>query len=325
MHTHAASPRVTPMVADVFDPASNPYTRDRSAENAATDHANAKIYPPRMHNLDVRRQAMKDMQVDIHVIAPAPPQQHYWAEEELQVALSRAQNDDLAALAAQDPAHFIAMGTLPMRFPARAIDEAIRGVEALGLRGFQINSFVEALELSDPAFDPLYAKLAAMRVPLFIHPLGFSHGHRFAPFFMVNTVGQPLEETIAISHFIMGGVIERHPDLEIIIAHGGGYYPFCAGRADHAWKVRPEVRKLCPQPPSAYLKHFWYDTCVFDPVLVRHLVEIVGAERVMLGSDYPFDMGDTDPVGTVDRAGLSAGDRQKIIYDNAARLFRIGS
>lgn len=171
------------------------------------------------------------------------------------------------------------MGTLPMRFPNRAVDEAVHAVETLRLRAFQIDSRVEARELSDPVFDPLHRKLAELRAPLFIHPLGFSHGKRFGEFFMVNTVGQPLEETLAISHVIMGGVLERRPDLDIIIAHGGGFLPYYAGRFDHAWKSRPEMRKLCPQPPSAYLRRLWYDTCAFDPVLIARLIETVGAER----------------------------------------------
>ena len=323
MHTHALSRRVNPLIADVFDPKSNPYIRDMSPESATTDVEQGKIVPERMLNLDERRSTMKRMGVDVQVIAPAPAQQHYWADEERQVALSRVQNEDLAALAAQDSKRFVAMGTLPMRFPKRAIDEAVHSVETLGLRAFQIDSRVEALELSDPSFDPLYKRLAELRAPLFVHPLGFSHGQRLSPFFMVNTVAQPLEETIAISHFILGGVLDRHPDLHVIIAHGGGFYPFYAGRFDHAWKARPEVRKLCPQAPSTYLTRFWYDTCVFDPVLIARLVETVGADRVMLGSDYPFDMGDDDPVGTFDKAGIKAADRKRVLHDNAARLFRI--
>lgn len=323
MHTHALSRRVNPLIADVFDPKSNPYIRDMSPESAATDVEQGRIVPERMLNLDERRSTMKRMGVDVQVIAPAPAQQHYWADEERQVALSRVQNEDLAALAAQDSKRFVAMGTLPMHFPKRAIDEAVHAVETLGLRAFQIDSRVEALELSDPSFDPLYKRLAELRAPLFVHPLGFSHGQRLGPFFMVNTVAQPLEETIAISHFILGGVLDRHPDLHVIIAHGGGFYPFYAGRFDHAWKARPEVRKLCPHPPSAYLKRFWYDTCVFDPVLIARLVETVGADRVMLGSDYPFDMGDDDPVGTFDKAEIAGTERQRIVHDNAARLFRI--
>src|SRR5690606_4438736 len=129
-------------------------------------------------------------------------------------------------------------------------------------------------------------------VPLFLHPLGFSHGSRLSPFFMINSVGQPLEELIAAMHLISGGVLDRHPELKVVIAHGGGYLPFYVGRLDHAWKVRPEVQALTPEPPSAYLKRMWFDTCIFRADHLASLVELVGIDKVMLGSDYPFDMGD---------------------------------
>jgi aminocarboxymuconate-semialdehyde decarboxylase len=323
MHSHALSSRVEPLVAGKYDPMNNPYRRDMSMQSRVTDAEQNKILPGKMLDISARRAAMQEMGVDVQVIIPAPAQQHYWADEELLVALSRVQNEDIAALVAKDPAHFAGMGTLPMRFPARAIEEAVHGVETLGLRGFQIDTRVEALELSDAAFDPLYARLAQLKVPLFVHPLGFSHGQRLGDFFMVNGLGQPIEEAIAISHFIMGGVMDRHPELDLVIAHGGGFLPFYTGRMDHVWKVRPEVRRLTADAPSTYLKRMYFDTCVFSPHLVELLVEVAGADRVMMGSDYPFDMGDPDPVGTVRATKLSDADKEKLLCGNAARLFRI--
>lgn len=324
MHTHALSKRVEPLVAGHYDPMDNPYRRDMSPASRETDAEQGKLLPGLMLDIVKRREMMAKMRVDFQVIAPAPAQQNYWADEELQSALSRAQNEDIAALVAQDLAHFAGIGTLPMRFPVRAVEEAVHAVEQLGLRGFQIDTRVENLELSDAAFNPLYARLAKLRVPLFIHPLGFSHGQRLGDFFMVNSVGQPIEETIAISHFIMGGILDRHPDLDVIIAHGGGFYPFYAARMDHAWRVRPEVRRLTTDAPSTYLKRLWFDTCVFSADLIDNLVKTVGVDRVMMGSDYPFDMGDPDPVGLVNNAKLSETDRQKVLFGNASRLFKIG-
>jgi aminocarboxymuconate-semialdehyde decarboxylase len=324
MHTHALSKRVEPLVAGHYDPMDNPYRRDMSPASRETDAEQGKLLPGLMLVLAKRREMMAKMGVDFQVIAPAPAQQNYWADEDLQCALSRVQNEDIAALVAQDPAHFAGMGTLPMRFPARAAEEAAYAVEQLGLRGFQIDTRIENLELSHASFDSLYARLARLRVPLFVHPLGFSPGQRLGDFFMVNSVGQPIEETIAISHFIMGGILDRHPDLDVVIAHGGGFYPFYAARLDHAWKVRPEVRRLTADAPSTYLKRLWFDTCVFSSDLIDSLVKTVGVDRVMMGSDYPFDMGDPDPVGLVNKAKLSETDRQKVLFGNASRLFKIG-
>jgi aminocarboxymuconate-semialdehyde decarboxylase len=266
------------------------------------------------------------MRVDMQVVSPAPAQQHYWADAALAREVSRVQNDRIAAMVAEAPDRFVGVGTLPMQTLDEAIIEARRGVDELGLRGFQIDSRVESRELSDPAFDPLWDCLAKLDVPLFIHPLGFSHGARLGPFFMVNTVGQPLEEIIAINHLIFGGILDRHPALKVIIAHGGGYFPFYLGRIEHAWKVRPELHRLCAEPPSRYLPRMWFDTCVFRPEEVETLVGLAGSGRVMLGSDYPFDMGDEDPVGLVEKcSSLSDVDRDNILRGTAAALFKIPS
>ncbi len=324
MHTHTFCPSVEELVAGKNDPQANLYRRYMSEESRATDAANKAIYRPKLSGLDVRRADMQRMGVDFQVVSPAPAQQNYWADEELQIALSRMQNDYIAKFVAADSGHFAAIGTLPMRYPERALEEAVRGVEELGLRGFQIDTRVNAIELSDPMFTPLWSRLEALGAPLFIHPLGFSDGQRLSPFFMVNSVGQPLEELLAAMHMISGGVLDRHPQLKVVVAHGGGYLPFYVGRLDHAWKVRPEVRALTAQPPSAYLSRMWFDTCVFRPDHLSALVDLVGQSRVMLGSDYPFDMGDEDPVAIVTACKtLDAAAREAILSQNARELFKL--
>lgn len=323
-HTHTFCPPVEALVAGRFDPKVIPYKRDMSPESKAVDAEQGKLLAEPFNKVERRLADMARMRVDRQVIAPAPGQQHYWADGDLNDELSRMQNDHVAALVAQAPDQFVGLGTLPMVDPARAENEAIRAAGEKGLRGFQIDTRVNERELSDPAFDRLWARLTALQTPLIIHPLGFSHGERLGPFFMVNTVGQPLEETIAFHHFVFGGVLDRHPDLKVLICHGGGYVPSYVGRLDHAWKHRPELRRLTADPPSAYLRRFWFDTCVFRTDLIENLVALAGADKVLLGSDYPFDMGDLDPVGLVEScSGLDAAARRLILADNARTLFRI--
>ncbi|MEO3388182.1 amidohydrolase family protein [Mesorhizobium sp. CAU 1741] len=322
MHTHTLCPDVEPLVHGKYDPQANPYRRDMSAESRVTDGERKPTYGPMLKDPQRRIADMERMKVNFQVVAPAPAQQHYWADEELLVKLSMVQNDHVAGLVAGHPKHFAGMGTLPMAFPAAAAAEAERAVGELGLRGFQIDTRVNDHELSEPAFDPVWKTLARLGVPLFLHPLGFSHGQRLSPFFMINSVGQPLEELLAAMHLISGGVLDRHPGLKVVIAHGGGYLPFYVGRLDHAWKVRPEVRALTPEPPSAYLKRMWFDTCIFRADHLASLVELVGIERVMLGSDYPFDMGDEDPTAIVmECAALDDAGRDRILSGNARQLF----
>lgn len=322
-HAHTLCPAVNGRVAGAIRPDSVPYQRDMSAESKEIDHAQFPTLGPRFNDVEVRRGIMASMRVDRQVVAPAPGQQHYWADVPLLVEISRLQNDHVADLVARDPGRLSGLGTLPMTDVDAAVAEATRAVEERGLKGFQVDSRVLDRELSARAFDPLYRRLAQLDVPLMIHPLGFSHGQRFGDFFMVNTIGQPLEEIIAINHLIFGGVLDRHPSLRVLIAHGGGYFPFYVGRMDHAWAYRPELKRLTEKRPSDYIRRMWYDTCVFRPDHVATLVSLAGADRVMLGSDYPFDMGDPDPVGTVEAAGLGAADLQAVLHDTAVTFYRL--
>ena len=322
-HTHTLCPGVNPLVAGRPELAAIPYQRDLSAESRVVDHDQFPDLLKAFLQAERRLADMAKMRITHPVVAPAPGQQHYWAEPALLDQLSRLQNEHVAAMCGANPQAFSGLGTLPMTAPDLAIATATHGVESLGLKGFQIDTRAGAMELSDPALDPLWARLEKLDTAVMLHPLGFSDGMRLSPFFMVNTVGNPMEEVIAANHLILGGVLDRHPGLRIKIVHGGGFYPFLIGRLDHAWKRRPEVRKLTAEAPSAYLKRMWYDTVVFDPAILRMLVSLVGAERVMLGSDYPFDMGDLDPLGMLESCGFSAEDTAQIASRTATDFFRL--
>lgn len=322
-HTHTLCPAVNAAVAGSYRHDLLPYQRDMSDESRAVDQAQGPTLGRKFNDVETRLADMKAMGVDFQVIAPAPGQQHYWADRDLLVEISRMQNDHVATLVARDQARFAGLGTLPLSDVEASIAEAVRGVEEKGLRGFQIDSRVLDRELSDASLDPLYARLSKLGAPLMVHPLGFSHGQRFGAFFMINTIGQPLEEIIAINHLIFGGVLDRHPELRVYVAHGGGYFPFYVGRMDHAWRYRPELNRLTSKRPSDYIARMWYDTCVYRPDAIRTLVDLAGADRVMLGSDYPFDMGDPDPLATLAGAGLEAADLDLVRRDTARDLFRL--
>jgi aminocarboxymuconate-semialdehyde decarboxylase len=157
-----------------------------------------------------------------------------------------------------------------------------------------------------------------------LHPHGFTQGQRLGDYYLTNVIGNPLDSTVAVSRLIFSGVLERHPDLTVCVVHGGGYLPFYAARMDHAWQVRPEAREHIPNAPTTYLRRLHFDTVVFDPADVGHLVDRYGADHVLLGTDYPYDMGEEDPVGLVDRTpGLSGEDKALVLGGNAARLLRL--
>jgi len=201
--------------------------------------------------------------------------------------------------------YYTQAGTPPGRFLGR------------GLAGVEISSFAGDVELSDPRLEPFWARAAELRAVVFLHPFGCSLDERLDRFYLANTVGQPAENAVALSHLIFAGVLDRHPDLKIVAAHGGGYLPTAIGRSDRAWKVRPEARR-CEHAPSTYLRKIWFDTVVHDPHALRTLVEVAGGSQVVLGSDYPFDLGSPDPVAAVGEAQLDPRARALIEGGTAA-------
>ena len=165
--------------------------------------------------------------------------------------------------------------------------------------------------------------MEAKGIPIILHPNGYPESHRFGNYFLTNCIGNPLETMVAVTRMIFSGLFEEHPNIKLVLLHGGGYLPFYASRADHTWTVRPEARASIPDhPPSHYVKQLYFDTMVFQPLYLRHLIDVVGSDRVMLGTDYPFDMAETDPVGLVDSVdGLDDDERAAIKGGNASVLF----
>jgi len=156
-----------------------------------------------------------------------------------------------------------------------------------------------------------------------LHPAGFTEGRRLTEYYLVNVIGMPLSSTVAVSRMILGGVFHRHPDLKMLVVHGGGYLAFYAARTDHAYKHRPELRQNIDRLPSEYLSRLYFDTTVFDPVMLEHLVGSYGADHVLLGTDYPYDMGLPDPLALIADARITDAERELIAGANACRLLKI--
>jgi len=213
------------------------------------------------------------------------------------------------------------MGVVPLQVPELAIAELGRCVDDLGMRGIEIPTHVAGRELSEPELRPFFAAAHERGVLLFMHPLGFTHGQRLREHYFNNVLGNPIESTIAVAHLIFDGVLDQLPLLKLCIAHGGGYLPMYAGRMDHAFRARTDCRQHIQKPPSEYLKHLFFDTVVFDQAQLDFLLKQYGADQLCLGSDYPFDMAEPDPVGF--HAHLAKNDRDKILGGNATRLLGI--
>ncbi|NUS79329.1 MAG: amidohydrolase, partial [Streptomyces sp.] len=262
------------------------------------------------------------MGVDVQVVGPMP-MHHYWADPDLALDLARTTNEAVAAHCAEAPDRLYGLGTIPLQHPDLAVALLDRAATEHGLYGVSVSTTVDGRELADPVHDPVWHKAEELGAVVFVHPWGCSLGARLATHYLGNTVGQPVETAVALSRLIFTGVLDRFPRLKLVAAHGGGYLPTYIGRSDHAWRVRRDARG-CAEPPSAYLRRMWFDALVYTPRALRHLVEEVGADRVVLGTDHPFDMGVDDPVARLDAAGLSPADRAAVAGGNALDLLLKG-
>jgi aminocarboxymuconate-semialdehyde decarboxylase len=274
---------------------------------------------PKLTDVNARLAAMDAQGVEQQWVSVSPNHFYPWAPEGLAVWVAMETNRLIAEHVAQAPDRLTGLGVVPLQHPSRIVEYLDDAVLGRGLAGVEISSFAGDVELSDERLEPFWARAAELGCVVFLHPFGCSLDERLDRFYLSNTVGQPTENAVALSHLIFAGVLDRHPGLKIVAAHGGGYLPFAIGRSDRAWRVRPEAHG-CVHEPSSYLKKLWFDTVVHDPVALRHLVEVAGTDRVLLGSDFPFDMGLDDPVSFVRGAGLPAELTQRILGGNAEAL-----
>jgi aminocarboxymuconate-semialdehyde decarboxylase len=265
---------------------------------------------------------MDEKKIGLYVLSSTPFAFFYEVEDDLAVELAKFQNDQLSEMVKRYPDRFSAMATLPLQVPNQAEKELERAVKKLGLRGVEIGSHVGSRELGDEVFWPIYKVLEDLNVPIFIHPHHVAGMERLGDFYLTNLIGNPLDTTIAAAQLIFSGVLEKYPGLKIILAHAGGQLPYIIGRMEHGYQVRPECKERVHQSPMTFFKNFYFDIITHNADALRYLIRIAGSDHVLLGSDYPYDMGDPNPVQTVSKlSGIKAADRRKIMRENAIALF----
>ena len=326
IHCHYFNPAVAAMVAHL-----NPGQYEPSVQfaNAQTREVNVKQMQDRgakLSTIEVRLKDMDRMGIDVQAVSPAPNQTYYWTDPGHGAELARAVNDRLAEIVAMWPDRFVALGTVPLQDVALAVAELTRCVKELGLRGVEINPSVNGMDLTDPrlGLERFFAKAQELDVVIFVHPIGFTEGGRLVDHYFNNVIGNPMETTIAASHLIFDGVLERNPKLKIVLPHAGGYLAHYWARMDHAHRARPDCRTVIRKTPSSYLGKMYFDTIAFDSAMLRQMVDQYGAGHVLLGSDYPYDMGVDDPVGFIASVPrLKRDERAMIEGGNAARLLKI--
>jgi aminocarboxymuconate-semialdehyde decarboxylase len=258
--------------------------------------------------------------VAVHALSLTAPMV-YWADGALGLRLARAVNDAMAEAHVAYPDRFYGCATLPMQDPALALEELERVARLRGIRAVYLGTNIAGRDLSEPAFAPVLDRCHALRLPVLLHPLNTVGGMRLRPFYLSNLLGNPFDTAIAAAHLVFSGTLDRLPRLQVLLPHAGGALPYVAGRLQHGQRVRPETRDRARHPFTRYLRRFAYDTISHDPKPLRWLIDTVGADRIMLGSDFCFDMGYTRPRDIITRQlGLKPADQRRILADNAARL-----
>lgn len=295
----AISPKITPIddAFSVLEVAGVPY----------------RPFPRGGWNLESRLADMDAAEVDVQVLSNTPQTFLYNIDPSLNATLSALQNDQIAKTIAETPDRFMGLATLPMQAPETAAAELTRAMRTLGLKGAQIGSNVNGRNLDDPALEPLWTAANELSAFVMIHPTQVAGMDRLKSYYLNNLIGNPLDSTIAAAALVFGGVVTRFSKIRFLFVHGGGFVPYQFGRWIHGWKVRPEPQVTLKESPEAALKTLWFDTILHAPEPLEYLIASAGVSRVVLGSDYPYDMGTLECVRQVRALSISDADKDRIL------------
>lgn len=298
--------------------------RPARPQGGETGGLSDKSRGPILTDIDARIADMDGMGVDMMLLTPSPPNGFYRASELVAGEAARATNDAVAKIARDHAERFMACGNVALQHVEQSCGELTRGMQELGLKGMRISTNIAGMELGDARLDPFWARAEKDGALIMLHPQGFTEPERLEPYFMTNAVGQPLETTLALAQMIFGGVFERFPNLKLCAAHGGGYFPFYLGRFEQSYRERKECRAHISKSPAEFVRNIWFDTVVFRPDAIGYLAGVVGVDRIMMGTDSPYDMGEKDPVALVNAVdNLSAAAKSDILGGTAAKLLGV--
>jgi aminocarboxymuconate-semialdehyde decarboxylase len=326
LHCHYLNPEVNAKTAHLNAAQHDPSVVFADQLTRDTNVKQMKTRAPKLTGVTERLKDMDRMGVDIQAVCPAPFHFFYFTEPDTGAELARQVNEGIAKIVADTPERFVGLGSVPLQDAQLAVRELDYAVKELGLRGVEICTNVNGKNLADPALglEKFFARCEELGIVIFMHPLGYTQADRLTHHYFNNVIGNPLDSTVAVSDLIFSGVMARHPRLKIVVAHGGGYIAHYWARMDHAWRARPDCRTMIKRRPSSYLEKFYFDTITFDPEMLSRLIQRFGADHVVLGTDYPYDMGEEDPLGLVAQVKrLPKAERDLVVGGNAARLLKI--
>lgn len=312
MHAHLLVPDVYPLI--------------ESYEQAESDIGAFLRSPmaPRLTSIDGRLEDMDRQGIDMQALTLHFQHQHDWAERDLANDIVALLNERVAEVVALHPDRFVGLGAVSLQHPDLAAAQLTYAMRELGLRGVMMTTLIGDEEISAPRFDPFWRRAEELDAVVFVHPEGAAASPRMAGAGALgNTIGMPLDTTIALSHMIFSGFLDRFPRLNIVASHGGGYLPSYVGRSDNCHRRNAGCQSI-EKAPSEYLRQLYYDTLVYSPDILRNLIDEVGADRLVLGTDYPFPIMSADPVGdALAVEGLGEAELEAILGGTAARLLKL--
>lgn len=283
-----------------------------------------RAFPRGGWDLDRRLAYMDAVGLDVQALSVTVFTYGYEVEVPVGAAVARIQNEEIATVVRDHPDRFVGLATLPMQDPPAAAAELRRAMQDLDMRGASICTHIMGKNLDAPEFDPVWQAAQDLGAFLFFHPEQPAAADRLGSYYLTNFVGNPLDTTIAVTSMVFGGVYDRFPRLTTCFAHGGGFVPYQRGRFDHGWRVRSEAKAHLKYSPDETIGRLYYDTILHSAASLAFLVDTMGADHVLLGTDYPFDMGPDDPVGDV--RGIkraSAAEQEQILGETAQRLLKM--
>jgi aminocarboxymuconate-semialdehyde decarboxylase len=275
-------------------------------------------------DLNLRLSIMDQQGVDMQALSPAGSYFFYWMEAEESLEFARWLNDRLAEAAASHPRRFVALASVPMQDSQKAAAELERAMTRLGLRGAEIGSNINGRYFDDPSLDPFWEAAQALNALIFVHPQQVVGSERMKDYNLANLIGNPTDTSLAMAKCIFGGVLERFPRLQFLLAHAGGFLPYTWGRLDRGYRIQNSSTSKIAKAPGEYVKLFYFDTITHSAMALEYLVANFGADHVLLGSDYPYDMGDPEPLETLRATSIGAKQMAQIAGANACRLLGIG-
>jgi aminocarboxymuconate-semialdehyde decarboxylase len=300
---------------------------ERDGADPLIVHGNGLRYPvfPLFHEVEAKLAQMDRDGIDISLVSLTPSLFLYWTDPEETARVHRVINDAAADFAARSGGRLHGIATVPLNDPSAAVAELERACGSkLGLVGVEIGTSVGEMMLDDPALDDFFGVAARLGVPVMVHPymtMIAAPGPSLQGFHLANVIGNPTETFVAAARLIVGGVLDRHPGLVVQLVHAGGGLPYQLGRLDHAYEVRAEMRHASERPPSEYLDRFLFDTVAFDPRSLAFLISLAGADRVVFGTDLPFDMADVSALATLSEGGGDPAVSAAVLGGNAVRAY----